>query len=260
METFYPPHPQPPPSRWPIGIGFAVIALAGAAGWWWYQRAVETTDPPEAQAISNSDEEAPLFNEKEDEYPVEEPVETEVVETPPSPRVPPTVNEWMGAPSFLQRLAAAVWRVSKGRSPAKVLGFVELEGPFSVTRKGRNLYIDPSSFQRYTPIVDSILALPPDQAAEIYKNMRPQLQARFAQLSNDEHFDQVAKRAIRRILRARIPRLPIEIVEVGGTYYYADDDIQALNDVTKHLIRLGPNNIKRLRKWLRSFSRQANLR
>ncbi len=237
------------------------IAGIGASGWWWFQQQTALEEQPEMESFTSTIT-APPPDQVLDEPP--ETIDPEALESAQdtiSPDMPEMVTNWLNAPSFLQRLVAAIWRVSRGRSPTKVLGFVELNDPFTVTRRGKSLYVDRSSFDRYTPIVDSILAVSPTTAAELYQTLLPQLRARFAQLAADgERFEEVARRAIRSIMTARIPKRPTKVIEVGGTYYYADDGIQALSDVDKHLIRIGPNNLKRLRKWLHAFSKHANLR
>ena len=254
---------HPPSSRSSGSGGFyaillvLIVGVAGAAWWWWQQQQQQPkpvrvlTDPP------------PLASQPAS-VPTSSPVEVDpsAVETVREELEPKEdiVNKWLAAPSILQRLVAAVWRVSQGRSPTKLLTFIEFSVPFKAKTEGDRIYIAPESYARYDEVIDALVGVKPARAAQIYQRLRPQLNARFQQVATDgEIFNQVAKKAIARLLAVKAPKPPIEIVEVGGTYYFASDDIQAWSDADKHVLRLGPKNIARFQAWLRRFARAADL-
>lgn len=267
MEPQY-PYSKPSssnPQRPVIAIIF--IAALALGGWWFWSTDIATFVNTLQDTSSDQDNDAAVVDLDTADSPPEpiETVDPEAINTVKqelqvSPTSESPVDTWLAAPSFLQRLVASVWKAAKGQSPAQLLTFVELDGQFQTEEREGRIYIDPQSYERYTTIVNTVVEVPPEKAALIYKKLRPQLFARFEQVAaRGENFRSVARSALKKILAVKPPRQPVEVVEVGGIYYYADDRLQALSDIEKHVIRLGPDNIRRLKQWVRKFGKQAEL-
>lgn len=226
----------------------AVLIAGGATGWWlWTQREnpVETVAAPADPVVAD-------IPEPEPPEPVEKVVKTLQVDT--------ALNEWLSVPGIVKRLAAATWRVSNGRSPTPVLGFIVVEGRFKVKEDGDKMIIDPATYERYDPIIDRIVAVDPTQAARTYRRLRPNFEAAFREISKPgEKFHNVAKKAVARVLSVEVPPGEIEVVGKGATFFYADESLESLDQADKHVIRLGPNNAKRVQDWLRAVAREADL-
>ena len=241
------------PNRSGSGTMIVVLVLVllggAAAGWYFWPRGedpqVELT-PPVPEPVPDPTE--PVDPPK--------PVEAVVQEL----EVDKNLNEWLAVPGIVRRLAAATWRVSNGDSPSPVLGFLVLGSRFQVREDGETTYIDPSSYRRYDKIVDRIVSVDPNEAAQAYKRLRPNFEAAFREIAQPgERFHDVAKKAVKRVLGVKVPAGQIEVIGKGATFFYADESLESLAAADKHVLRLGPKNARRVQDWLRKAAGAAGL-
>jgi hypothetical protein len=168
---------------------------------------------------------------------------------------------WLSAPDIVQRIAAASRLIADGKSPRPVLMFVELEGDFSVFEQGGKIFMAPESYRRYDGLVRAFTSLEPAYAARAYSDLRPYFDSAFSQVARKgERFDDVLAAAVLRITSVKFPEGPIELAEKGAIYTFADPSLESLSAVEKHVIRMGPQNVEALQKWLRTFAESVGLR
>ncbi|MEO1337891.1 MAG: DUF3014 domain-containing protein, partial [Myxococcota bacterium] len=216
-----------------------------------------------------------LYTSNQGEPPVEEalppPVDAGQPEEPEAPTQPAAevieelevddaLDEWLAVQGIVQRLAAATWRVSNGDSPAPVLRFLSLDGRFKVRDEGDDTFVDPKSYRRYDALVVRIVSVDPQQAANAYKRLRPNFEAAFRQIAEPgQRFNDVAKKAVARVLAVEVPKGPIKLIGKGATFFYADEALESMSPADKHVLRLGPKNAERLQTWLRKMAAAARL-
>lgn len=110
------------------------------------------------------------------------------------------------------------------------------------------------SYQRYTPIVDGLVAVNPERALAIYRVMQPLFQEAYRELGyTNRDFDDTLLRAIDSVLNADTAEGPFQLIKPKVMYIYADSDIERLNPVEKQLLRLGPQNAEKLKLSLRQY-------
>ncbi|MEQ8278425.1 MAG: DUF3014 domain-containing protein [Deltaproteobacteria bacterium] len=165
---------------------------------------------------------------------------------------------WVAAPGLLQRLTAAVWLVSQGRSPRAVLGFVSVTGDFEVDETSKiddPIWMSEKSYRRYDRIVEALDKVGPTSAAKIYRATKQSFTREFRQVASDgESFDAVLRKAIDHLLEVDVPDERIEVKVKGGIFVYADPKLEGLSDAQKHLVRMGPKNAKAAQDFLTAFS------
>jgi hypothetical protein len=110
------------------------------------------------------------------------------------------------------------------------------------------------SYQRYTPIVDGLVAVSPERALAIYRVMQPLFQEAYRELGyTNRDFDDTLLRAIDTVLNADTAEGPFQLIKPKVMYIYADSDIERLSPVEKQLLRLGPQNAEKLKLSLRQY-------
>ena len=110
------------------------------------------------------------------------------------------------------------------------------------------------SYQRYTPIVDGLVAVNPERALAIYRVMQPLFQEAYRELGyTNRDFDDTLLRAIDTVLNADTAEGPFQLIKPKVMYIYADSDIERLSPVEKQLLRLGPQNAEKLKLSLRQY-------
>ncbi len=162
---------------------------------------------------------------------------------------------WLAQSDLVRRFVASVNLIAHGKSPRSQLGFLRPRGRFRVRRRGGALYADPASFRRYDPVVRVLASIDPARAAALYREATPVIQAAWAEIGPPGvPFDRVLLQAIDHLLATPVPDGPVRLEEkTVVTYRYADPHLESLSDAQRHLLRLGPDNVRRVQEWLRAF-------
>lgn len=267
---------------WVGAAGALLVAAIGGAGYFYWsadEPAPRPAPPPAAEPTKAAAPVAPSVS-PEVEAAVEQP-----------PRENPAVllrraaargsdskrlAKWLEAPGIFRRLAAGVRLVAEGRSPRGVAGFVEVPGRFSVVEswdpKARSsgrlppgvsaddmdrIFIARESYARYDEIAKVFASANAQAWGRGYRRLRPYFERVFSEVAKPgERFDDVLGRAIERVLTAEVPEQP-ELVENGAIFKFKDPELEALSDVEKHLIRMGPKNAAAIQASVRQFARSA---
>lgn len=157
-----------------------------------------------------------------------------------------------GPIDILRRVAAVLESASRGELSRA--GFALVEGPageFSVTMRGDRHYIDDATFRRYAPVVDALTCVPPERLASLVRLFRPLLAQALRELGYPAaDVDAVVNDALRGILAVPVPQLPIEVVRTDKAYAYAYSKLEAASPLSKQLVRLGPDNLVSLQRYV----------
>ncbi len=118
-----------------------------------------------------------------------------------------------------------------------------------------NLYVmDPASYKRFDEIIDTLVAVDVDQGLTLFWMMGPLFQTAFAELGyGDRSFDSALIEAIDSILNARTVEGPFQLVKPSVMYLYAEQEIEDMSPIEKQLIRIGPENTRKLKEKLAEY-------
>jgi len=173
----------------------------------------------------------------------------------------PRLAEWLATDSLVRRFVRAVVTVGLGRTPRSELAFLEPEGKFRVRGSGDSLVVDPASYRRYDPLVETFAALDTRGAARIYRRLRPLFQQAYRDLGYREgSFDAEMARAVEELRGAPVPEEPVRLVPRGASEYeFADPRLEGLDPVQKQLLRMGPSNVRRVQAGLGELAEALEL-
>jgi hypothetical protein len=172
----------------------------------------------------------------------------------------PRVASWFVSEDLVRRFVVAVTNVANGRSPEEQVDFMEVEGDFQVRTEGDRTVVDPASYRRYDGLVTAFVSLDPDGSAELYRRLRPLFDEAYRDLGlGGEGFDPVLARAVQNVLAVQLPAPPVEVRQDEGVYLYADPDLEAGTAARKHLLRMGPENARRVQEKLRALAAALEL-
>ncbi len=244
--------PAPEPARkrpvfWIAG-GAAVVLLAGVAGYVLWPR-------PAPRPVEES---------------VSAPAPAPLVEAAPEPALPalddsdvllrnllrglisrPAALEWLLTDEIARRIAIAVDNVADGVSPRRALRLLAPSGDFRARTTDAGLEAHPSSFARYDGIAAGIAEADMTAAAQALDQVMPILEDAYAELGRtDRGFAQALLLALERLLAAPVPDTPVLLRELTFRYEYQQDTIEALDPASKHLVRFGPANQRRIQAAL----------
>lgn len=173
----------------------------------------------------------------------------------------PGLAEWLVTDDLVRRFVGAVVRVAAGRSPREPLEFMDPEGDFRVREPGDTAVVAPDSYRRYDPVAATFGSLDTRGTAELYGRLRPLFQEAYRDLGfTNEPFEVMLARAVETLLAVPVPEGPVEVMPDGAeAWEYRDPELEELKPAQKHLLRMGPENIRRIQSKLRGLAEALDL-
>lgn len=164
-------------------------------------------------------------------------------------------EEWLAAEGLVRRGVAAVANVAEGLSPRKHLRFLAPSEPFRVLERDGSTFVDPRSFDRYDPLVRAFLAVPPEAAAGLYDTVAPWVESAWRDLGHPEApFRDALAAAAREIVTTPRVQGRAELAFHVNRYVYVDPALEDLSPAQKQLLRLGPENLRRVQARVRELA------
>jgi len=167
----------------------------------------------------------------------------------------PVLARWLRSKDLIRRFTAAVDNIALGQSPRVQFDFFAPAGPFKTVVRAGQTYLDPASFSRYDVVADVFDSLSPEGCARAYAACRGLLQQAYRDLGYPAgDFHQTLYRAIVEILRTPVVEDPIAVEKNITTFLIKDPRLEELDEVQKHLLRMGPENLQLIQVKLREIA------
>ncbi|RUO42495.1 DUF3014 domain-containing protein [Idiomarina aquatica] len=272
-------------------VAIIVIAVIAAVIWWLTaDKPTEMTPEPapqQQQPVTQTVEpEAEPEPEQEPEEPSPAPEPETVAEAAPEPEPEPESEPELppldqSTPTVLQTLDSSGIVIQPLKSSQLVRDAVVIidnlrngtlvrdrtivqrpDGRFSVMEIDGKLYIDERSYQRYDALVDWFISMDNQALAENFDLFEPLLQDAFAEIGYpDAAVSDALYEAMDVLLATPVPETLVEVEDDEVMYTYANPAYEALPPAQKQLLRMGPDNIERIKDKLRELKQvfQANL-
>ena len=166
-----------------------------------------------------------------------------------SPR--PELGRWLSVEDLLDRWVVTVDNLAEDASPRKQLNFL------SVAPARRNSL----DYKRYDGIADVIASVDAKGFAAVVRDLHPLLVSAYHKLGYpDRNFDQVAAKALQRLIDAPVVDGPVKLEPKGALLRFQDDKLEALGPVEKHLLRMGPRNTRLIQAKAKEIAAALDLR
>lgn len=235
-----------------------VVLLAGVGGWFLLRsgdggeaepaRTTETAPPPTRPEPTQPEEAAP-------DLPALAASDSLVRDMAAALSERPAWTSWLVTDGLVRRFVATVASVSAGRSPASHVQPLEPEGDFVVEDVDGRTVIDPASHRRYDLHATVVASLDTEGVARLYRQLHPLFEEAHRELGlGDGTFDETFGRALGRLLAVEVPDGPIEVVADGGAWAFRDPALESSSPAAKHLVRMGPENARRVQEKLREIA------
>lgn len=167
----------------------------------------------------------------------------------------PEPTSWLASPDLLRRFTAAVANVADGDSPQEHLGELAPAALFRVAERDDHLYVDPASYRRYDLVADLFASLDTTMSVDVYATVRPLIDEAYADLGYaDQSFGETLARAIRELLETPVVEGDVELTPRTIGYAYRDPQLEGLSSAQKQLLRMGPENVRKVQEKLREFA------
>jgi hypothetical protein len=240
-------------------------AIAAAAVFWLVQRSPPPAAPPVAAPAAPAS--AAQTAASEPHYPVESPAAAPLSRDGVTVALEQllgraTVASFFVTDDFARRFAATADNLGRSHAPALLWPVTPTAGRFTVEDSEGATVIAQANAARYAPFVRMVEALDVARAMELYRRMYPLLQNAYQELGfPHSYFNDRVIKVIDLLLATPQPEAPlkVQLVEVKGSvastrpwvrYEFADPDLESLAAGQKILLRVGPDNERRLKAKL----------
>ena len=164
------------------------------------------------------------------------------------------VDSLLNASDLVQRGAGLVEGLNRGSVLYKVLPIPRPQGAFTVAESAGQTVIAPASFQRYDRYADAIAGLDSEVIVDTFHRFRPLFEQAYATLGYPgEDFDNALVGALDRILATPEVAGPIALERESVMYTFADPALEALPELQKQLLRMGPENSDKIKQQARAL-------
>ncbi|WP_440904730.1 DUF3014 domain-containing protein [Catenovulum sp. SX2] len=145
---------------------------------------------------------------------------------------------------LIRKFVVFVDNAAKGDLMQKHAPVTAPSEPMKVVASADNTYtLDASSFKRYDPYVSLLSMVSTDTLVDNLKKYQPLMDDAYQEIGyNDQAFVDKLIDAIDVALATPVIEKEIKLVAPSAMYKYADPELEALSDIQKLLIRMGPKN------------------
>ena len=150
----------------------------------------------------------------------------------------------------MRRLAVVMDNARKGDYPRQQLSFLAPAGKFEVIEDGDRVLVNPVNYERFDGHLDTLESVEPETLADWVDTFEPLISEALGELGNEGDVTSQVIAAIDLLLA--VPELEgdVELVQPKVFYEYADPSIEGLKPLQKQALRMGPDNVRRLKAYL----------
>jgi len=270
-----------------IVIVLLVLAAAAAGGWWYWSQQRQTTPPaptamapqpdipatpaapPAAPAATGPQNPIDALAQPDAALPSLADSNAAVTKALTDLLSAKSVASFLQIDDFVRRFVATVDNLPRAQAPSRMWPTQPTPQRFEVTGTDETLTLDPANAGRYTAFIAFTDSVDSAKAVAVYARLYPLFQQAYEELGYPgKYFNDRLVAVIDHLLAAPEPQGPLQLklTEVKGTvpssrpwtrYEFADPQLEALSSGQKLLVRMGPDNERRMKSKLRALRGQV---
>ncbi len=165
----------------------------------------------------------------------------------------PELAKWLLTKDIIRKFVAAVDNIANGQSPRKNIDFFN-PGKFFPLKKEGVCYLDPAGFKRYSPVANVFVSLDSEGCIRLYKQLKSALQEAYKDLGYpDKDFNITLFQAIDELMKVPVIEEDVALEEKLMSYVMVDPELEKMSEAQKHLFRMGPVNIRKIKTKLKEL-------
>lgn len=158
----------------------------------------------------------------------------------------------------IRRTVVYVDNLANGKIAEKHSPVVKPQDNFSVIDDDI-IITDPNSYERYTPYVAMFDTMSTAQVVRLYDQYKPLFEEAYEEIGNEgNEFNGTLADAIDELLATPIPDTALPLIKESVTYKYAYAEWEQLSAAQKQFLRMGPENMKKVKKRLEEIKSALN--
>jgi hypothetical protein len=164
------------------------------------------------------------------------------------------LRRWFYPEAMVRRFVATVDNIPRQAVALKVRSMLPVQGGFETVREGDMVTIAAGNAARYTPYVQALERVDAKQLAGVYLRFYPLFQQAYEELGYPKaYFNDRLVQAIDHLLATPEIAGHLELKQPKVLYEFADPNLEALSAGQKAMLRMGPDNARRVKARLRAL-------
>jgi hypothetical protein len=156
--------------------------------------------------------------------------------------------------NLIQQATGLIDGFSRGLVLRKLLPVDPPKEAFGVLEQGEQTVMDPAGYSRYDDYAEAIATLDTSVLVGSFHTLRPLYEQAYGQLGlNPDDFDNALIRTLDRVIATPEIEQPIPLTRKSVMYQFADPQLEQLSAVQKQLLRMGPDNLRRIKEQARAL-------
>ena len=254
------------PVSWPLFVAAALALVAGLGLYWLFsERGVSvppTSSAPSEEALAEVAPEPaqPPEIEPEVDLPRLSQSDAFVRELLAGLSRHPAMTSLLLSDALVRKIVTAIVNVAEGDYPARHFPYLAPDEAYEVVHRPPQVFVDPRSYHRYDVLVAGLESLDPAGVAELYQSTKPLALEAYRELGYlDQPFETIFAKAIDVLLRTPVVEGRIGLNADSVNYTYVERRLEALAPAQKQLLRMGPQNARKVQDKLRELARAMKL-
>jgi hypothetical protein len=164
------------------------------------------------------------------------------------------LRKWFYGDAMVRRFVATVDNLPRKSVAMKVRSLQPVQGRFEVARDGDAVTIGAANAARYTPYVQALERVDARQLAGVYLRFYPLFQQAYEELGYpNAYFNDRLVHAIDHLLATPEIAGDLALAQPKVLYEFADPQLETLSAGQKAMLRMGPDNARRVKAKLRAL-------
>jgi hypothetical protein len=240
----------------PAILAVAVLAVAALLiGFFVWRRQASETRPASAAAAPATQASEPIAQPQAIPLPPLDETDPVVRQLVGALSSNPVVASWLATDGLLMNVVVVTTRIAEGKPPARELKAIGPIEPFQQPRRTRGtMVLDEASYRRYDRYASAVEGLDAAAVGRLYATLKPRIDDAYMRTGYGGTFEDVLTQAITQLLGVPVTEGPIALKPVGIGYGYSDARLEDLSASQKQLLRMGPDNVRKIQSKLREIA------
>jgi hypothetical protein len=163
---------------------------------------------------------------------------------------------WFNIKHVIRKYLIIINDLSQNQILYKHRKFLKIPQRIIVKNDSHGLYLAKESYGRYNLLADAIASIDTKKGIDLYVRFKPLFEQVYEEFGYPEEYrlEDIFMKAAANVLKAPRQKGRINLVRHSLRYKFADKKLEALNNVEKQMLRMGPDNTKKIQAKLRQLA------
>ncbi len=165
------------------------------------------------------------------------------------------LGDWFEIKDVIRKYIVLIHDVSQNKILFKHKNFLKVPKKNMVREDDQGLYLTKEGYQRYDRFANALVAIDVKKGVGLYLSFKPLFNKVYKTFSYPESYklEDIFLKAAANVINAPVEEGRVGLVKHTLFYKFSKRKLERLNDVEKQMLRMGPENTKKIQAKLRQL-------